>query len=97
MPHTISNKIARKDISSDESLQQGRNRSRELGDMVSSPDNTHLSGSQKEGANRSHGGAIGRPSVGLRADASAAACGPAAQEAAVTSPWEGSPIEGALA
>ncbi len=27
---TISNKIARKDISSDESLQQGRNRSREL-------------------------------------------------------------------
>ncbi len=52
---------------------------------------------QKEGANRSHGGAIRRPSEGPRADASAAACGPAAQGAAVTSPWGGIPIEGALA
>ncbi len=52
---------------------------------------------QKEGANRSHGGAIRRPSEGPRADVSAAACGPAAQGAAVTSPWGGIPIEGALA
>ena len=33
----------------------------------------------------------------MRAGAAAAACGPAAQGAAVTSPREGVPIEGALA